>query len=59
MRRCCPIVESVGSPLVVNRRVSPALVSLVVAVDAVLSKPLMPPTLRRLVVLGGDSGLFE
>jgi hypothetical protein len=59
MRRCCPIGERVGRPLVVNLRVSPLLVSLVVATEAVLSRPLMPPTLRRLVVLGGDSGLFE
>jgi hypothetical protein len=59
MRRCCPIGESVGSPLVVNLRVSPVLVSLEVTGVAVLSRALMPPTLRRLVVLGGDSGLFE
>jgi len=46
----------VGSTLVVNLRVSPALVSLEVVVEAV---PSIPPTLRLLVVLGGDSGLFE
>jgi len=45
--------------LVVNLRVSPVLVSLVVTGETVLSRALMPPTLRRLVVLGGDSGLFE
>jgi hypothetical protein len=40
----------------VNLRVSPALVSFEVVVGAV---PSMPPTLRRLEALGGDSGLFE
>jgi hypothetical protein len=44
---------------VVNRRVRPALVSFVVAVEAVLSSPLIVPTLRLLLVLGGESGLFE
>jgi hypothetical protein len=55
-RRCCPIGESVGSALVVNLRVSPVLVSFEVLVEAV---PNMPPTLRLLLVLGGESGLFE
>lgn len=59
MRRCCPIGESAGRALVVNLRVRPALVSFVVLVEAVLSRPLIPPTLRLLLVLGGESGLFE
>ena len=59
IRRCCPIGESAGRALVVNRRVRPALVSFVVLVDAVLKSPLIVPTLRLLLALGGESGLFE
>ena len=42
-----------------NLRVRPALVSFVVFVEDVPSIPLIPPTLRLLLVLGGESGLFE
>jgi hypothetical protein len=45
--------------LVVNLRVSPALVSFEVLVEVVPSIALIPPTLRLLLVLGGESGLFE
>lgn len=45
--------------MVVNLRVRPALVSFVVLVDAVLKSPLIVPTLRLLLALGGESGLFE
>jgi hypothetical protein len=55
-RRCCPIGESVGRALVVNLRVRPLLVSFEVLVEAV---PSIPPTLRLLLFLGGESGLFE
>ena len=58
-RRCCPIGESAGRALVVNLRVRPALVSFVVLVVALLSNPLIVPTLRLLLALGGESGLFE
>lgn len=56
-RRCCPIGESVGRALVVNLRVRPLLVSL----DGLLVEvvPSIPPTLRLLLFLGGESGLFE
>jgi len=59
IRRCCPIGESAGRALVVNLRVRPALVSFEVLVEVVPSIALMPPTLRLLLVLGGESGLFE
>jgi hypothetical protein len=59
-RRCCPIGESAGRALVVNLRVRPALVSLdEVFVEVVPNIALIPPTLRLLLVLGGESGLFE
>jgi len=51
--------ESAGRALVVNLRVRPVLVSFVVLVEAVFNSPLIPPTLRLLLVLGGESGLFE
>ena len=58
IRRCCPIGESVGRALVVNLLVRPALVSFA-AVVVVVVVPNIPPTLRLLLFLGGESGLFE
>jgi hypothetical protein len=46
----------VGRALVVNLRVRPLLVSFELLVEAV---PSIPPTLRLLLFLGGESGLFE
>ena len=45
--------------MVVNLRFRPALVSFVVLVVALLSNPLIVPTLRLLLALGGESGLLE